>query len=177
MEVSMQESRMIESRNTTEKTYLHINPLIVSQIASFKNMWPDVDIRYAECVEDVKIFGEPSQLKLAIFNLLDNAYKYSTPKSIIDADCFTEKNNVVIKIRNQGIPITRKERETLFDKYERGRNSMNTSGAGLGLWLVKKIVEQHYGNVTLKGTSSGVEVTVYLPFADDIGQFEKNELL
>ncbi|MBN1279691.1 MAG: PAS domain S-box protein [Chlorobiaceae bacterium] len=169
MEVSMHESRMIETQDTSEKSDVAIAPLIYSQIASFKNMWPDVDIRFSECLDASRIFAEPSQLKLAIFNLVDNARKYSTPGSPIVVDCQKEADEIVIRIRNRGTTITKDESETLFNKYQRGRHSMNTSGAGLGLWLVKKIVEQHNGKVTLKGIPSGVEAVLRLPLADKTG--------
>jgi len=167
MEVSMRESRMIEAQGTLETNYVAIAPLIYSQIASFKNMWPDVDIRFSERLDESKVFGEPSQLKLAIYNIVDNARKYSAPGTPVAVDCLKEADEVVISIRNRGTTITREESETLFNKYQRGRNSMNTSGAGLGLWLVKKIIEQHNGTVTLRGFPSGVEVTVRLPVAGD----------
>jgi len=167
MEVSMRESRMIEAQGTLETNYVAIAPLIYSQIASFKSMWPDVDIRFSERLDESKVFGEPSQLKLAIYNIVDNARKYSAPGTPVAVDCLKEADEVVISIRNRGTTITREESETLFNKYQRGRNSMNTSGAGLGLWLVKKIIEQHNGTVTLRGFPSGVEVTVRLPVAGD----------
>lgn len=170
MEVSMRESRMIETQGTLETNHIAIAPLIYSQIASFKNMWPDLDIRFSERLDDCKVFGEPSQLKLAIYNLVDNARKYSTPGTPIAVDCRKKGAEVVITIRNRGTTISKEESETLFNKYQRGRNSMNTSGAGLGLWLVKKIIEQHNGTVTLSGFPSGVEVSVLLPVADDAGR-------
>ncbi len=169
MEVSMRESRMIETQGISEKNHVEIAPLIYSQITSFKNMWPDVDIRFSERLDESRIIGEPSQLKLAIYNLVDNARKYSTPGTPIAVDCRKKADEVIITIRNRGRSISKEECETLFDKYQRGRNSMNTSGAGLGLWLVKKIIEQHNGNVTLRGFPSGVEATVRLPLAGDAG--------
>lgn len=169
MEVSMHESRMIETQEISDKTHVAIAPLIYSQIASFKNMWPDVDIRFSERLDESRILGEPSQLKLAIYNLVDNARKYSTPDTPIAVNCRKEADEVIISIRNRGKTISREESETLFNKYQRGRNSMNTSGAGLGLWLVKKIIEQHNGKVSLRGFPSGVEATVRLPVADGTG--------
>jgi signal transduction histidine kinase len=132
-------------------------------------MWPDVDIRFSERLDESRILGEPSQLKLAIYNLVDNARKYSTPDTPIAVNCRKEADEVIISIRNRGKTISREESETLFNKYQRGRNSMNTSGAGLVLWLVKKIIEQHNGKVSLRGFPSGVEATVRLPVADGTG--------
>jgi signal transduction histidine kinase len=107
--------------------------------------------------------GDATQFGLAIYNLLDNARKYSPAGSPLELECRHADNEAVIRIRNQGKPITEEQAEAFFEKYRRGSNSMNTGGAGLGLWLVKNIVEQHKGTVTLKGIPSGVEATVCVP--------------
>ncbi len=81
----------------------------------------------------------------------------------VELDCFLEGDNAVICITNYGKPIKKCEAEILFEKYKRGSNSMNTGGAGLGLWMVKNIIEEHNGQVSLKGIASGVEATILLP--------------
>jgi len=50
-----------------------------------------------------------------------------------------------------------------FEKYHRGTNTSNTAGAGLGLWLVKNIVVQHEGSITLAKTGKRIEATIILP--------------
>jgi K+-sensing histidine kinase KdpD len=115
---------------------------------------------------DCVIKGEQAQFKLAVYNLLDNARKYSPSDTSIQLECHVEKNEAVIIVRNQGGELPTGENEDLFKKYYRGGNSMNTSGAGLGLWRVKKIVEQHRGTVNLKGTSFGAEAMIRIPLAE-----------
>ena len=163
MEESMHESRVFESRTALLLKPVRIVPLIASQIESFRALWPDRAVQYSENLDACEIFGDSSQLKLAIFNLLDNARKYSEPDSPIELDCRQEGDEAVIRIRNRGTPITDHEAKALFEKYQRGSNSMNTGGAGLGLWLVKSIIDQHNGQISLKGIASGVEATIRLP--------------
>ncbi len=118
---------------------------------------------HSDNLEASEIFGNPSQIKLAIFNLLDNARKYSLPDSPIELECRQEGDEAIIRIRNQGITITEGEVEGLFEKYQRGSNSMNTGGAGLGLWMVKSIIKEHNGLVGLEGIASGVEAAIRQP--------------
>uniref|UniRef100_Q3AQD1 histidine kinase n=1 Tax=Chlorobium chlorochromatii (strain CaD3) TaxID=340177 RepID=Q3AQD1_CHLCH len=163
MEVSMQESRMIESKQETVMTTFQIAAIVTSQIETFRAMWTERLIIYSETVENSLVLGEPSQLKLAIFNLLDNARKYSPTDSPIKVTCSLDADTVMIRIRNYGTSITKDEEKTLFEKFQRGSNSMNTSGAGLGLWLVKSIINRHNGQVSLTCIDSGVETLVRLP--------------
>ena len=163
MEESMHESRIYESHTALSFKPFQLVAVIASQLDSFFALWPDQAIHYTEALEKCEILGDPTRLKLAIFNLLDNARKYSLPKSVIELDCHLEGDEAVISVHNQSIPITKGETDVLFEKYQRGSNSMNTGGAGLGLWMVKSIIDQLKGQVSLKSMVSGVEVTVRLP--------------
>lgn len=165
MDVSIQESRILESQKTEALLYIKMTPLIASQVNAFQALWPECSLLYSEHLFNCEIVGDSAQLKLAIFNLLDNARKYSSPNSPIEIECQLEANNVIIKIRNQGKSISPEEGEKYFEKYQRGSNSINTGGAGLGLWLVRNIVNRHNGRVTLAGIPAGVEATVRLPLA------------
>ncbi len=163
METSIQESRVSQSQKVSSLTRFQIAPVIASQIEAFCSMWMERSVNYSECIGTCEIIGEPSQIKIAIFNLLDNARKYSSTESPIEVDCRIENNDVVIRIRNNCKPVTQKEAETFFEKYHRGSNSVNTAGAGLGLWLARNIINHHNGEVSLEGIASGVEATIRLP--------------
>jgi PAS domain S-box-containing protein len=169
MEESIHESRVFESRMELSLKPFRIVPVIASQVESLRALWPERTILYTESIEKCVIYSDPSQLKLAIFNLLDNARKYSPSNSPIEMECRAEGDEVVISIRNRCSPISQEEAELFFEKYQRGSNSMNTGGAGLGLWLVKNIIHQHNGKITLKGIASGVEATVRLPLIQRAG--------
>ena len=165
MDVSIQESRVTESYAAATVTHFEIAPIIASQLEAFRAMWPERSIISDENLGKSKIIGEPPQIQLAIFNLLDNARKYSAPDSPIEIGCSLDGNEVVIKVRNEGPPITDDEGEAFFKKYQRGTNARKTAGAGLGLWLVRSIISEHKGLVTLKGIASGVEAIIRLPVA------------
>lgn len=168
MEESIHESRVLESRTKFMFKAFRIRNLITSQLESFRSLWPDLRVLYTDTLSESRISGDSSQLGLAIFNLLDNARKYSPPDSPIELECRQEANEAVILIRNQGKPVSEEEAEAFFEKYKRGNNSMNTGGAGLGLWLVKSIVEQHKGSVRLAGIPTGVEAMVRIPLYEHV---------
>ena len=165
MEVSIQESRLRKSSEELIVTNFQVEPAIRSQIEAFRSMWPERTIHHACRLAGEEVIGETGQFGMAIFNLLDNARKYSPPESPIGLECRVENGEVIITIRNEGKSISSAESGELFEKYRRGSNAANTGGAGIGLWLVREIVEHHHGSVALRGTEQGVEAIVTLPLA------------
>jgi PAS domain S-box-containing protein len=169
MEVSIQESRILESHERAKLMPFQIAPLVISQLEAFQSMWTERIILFSEHLGNAEVIGEPAQLKMAIFNLLDNARKYSPQDTPIELQCYVEEDDAIIIVKNQGKGILIKEGEAFFEKYRRGSNAVNTGGAGLGLWLVKNIINQHHGKVTLEGVDSCIIATVRLPlFHEDI---------
>jgi PAS domain S-box-containing protein len=174
MEESIHESRVLESRTEIAFKAFRISQVIDTQLESFKSLWADIPVIYSNSLENSRISGDFTQFGLAIYNLLDNARKYSPPESPIELECRQDGHEAVIMIRNLGKSITEEQAAAFFEKYRRGSNSMNTSGAGIGLWLVKNIIEQHKGTVNLKGIPTGVEAVVRLPLYEKDGAFHRN---
>ncbi|NHQ60707.1 PAS domain-containing protein [Chlorobium sp. BLA1] len=163
MEIALEENRVIGSKTTLEPVPFPVAPLVDSQVESFRNMWDNRTILYTGQLDNAEIYCDPSQIKLAIFNLLDNARKYSPPASAIEMDSHIKDNAVVISIRNRSDRISPSEEGTVFEKYKRGSNAVGTAGAGLGLWLVKNIIDQHNGQISLSCIDKVTEITVRLP--------------
>ena len=96
------------------------------------------------------VSGDKILLQLAVNNLLDNAIKYSRKEDIVLLRIDSAKNFVKLRIIDEGPGILPGEKERIFEKYYRGA-SRQTKGTGLGLYLTKKIVEQHSGSITVAG--------------------------
>ncbi len=93
-----------------------------------------------------KVMTSGEFLEQAIYNLVDNGIKY-TQKGFVKVILSQEGGNVIIKVQDSGIGIPTKEQKKIFDKFARGTNAVNmyTDGSGLGLFIVKKIIEAHKG--------------------------------
>ena len=87
-----------------------------------------------------------------IHNLLDNANKYAAPETDIYIDLHLVENNIELTVKDQGIGIALEERSKVFDKFYRvgAEQTRTTKGSGLGLYLCKKIVTFHAGNIFVK---------------------------
>jgi PAS domain S-box-containing protein len=170
LEVSIQESRMADHhKSLVNRHKLPLAKLIKSQVDTFSGIWKERNVVFENCPENTNIYGEESGIKFAIFNLLDNARKYSPDDSTITIKCVgKDENNVKIVVGNKLLyDLSEEELEMFFEKYHRGANTSNTAGAGLGLWLVKNIVTQHEGTITLVKTGKRIEATIILPVTID----------
>ena len=93
--------------------------------------------------------GDPARTKMVIDNLIDNAMKYSKPGSSILVTLWRQGNAIVFEIRDTGVGIPKRQHKHVFRKFFRSANelSLQTKGLGVGLFLVKFIIEASGGSV------------------------------
>jgi len=117
--------------------------------------------------EVIQLYGDPTRLAQVIGNLLTNACKYSEPGGKIWLTAEREEGEVKIVIQDEGIGIPPEMLHKVFDMFTQIDKSLERSdgGLGIGLSLVKRLVELHGGTVTAhsQGISHGSEFTVKLP--------------
>jgi signal transduction histidine kinase len=105
-------------------------------------------------------------LEEALLNLLSNALKYSIKRKEVDLTVARRKRNIEIEVADKGIGIPESEIPNIFDRFYRVRDvrTRQVGGAGLGLALVKHIVEAHRGTVTVRSSvGSGTSFVIQLP--------------
>ncbi len=116
--------------------------------------------------EDAMIKGDEVHITNVVFNLLDNAMKYSTDPPEISVSTSNKNNHVVIEVKDKGIGIPREHQTQIFDRFYRvpTGNVHNVKGFGLGLSYVKKIVELHNGEIKLdSAVNKGTKFSILLP--------------
>ena len=102
-------------------------------------------------------------------NIIDNAVKYrSDNKPVLEITTFTRDKGVYVCISDNGIGIEEKELKNVFEGFYRVDSSRSIKGSGLGLGIVKQIVEKHGGKIWLKseGLGKGTTAIIYLPIAE-----------
>ncbi|MEW6061868.1 MAG: PAS domain S-box protein, partial [Bacteroidota bacterium] len=117
-------------------------------------------------VPSVKILANEFMLRRALFNLLDNAIKFSPVNGTINIHSVLDQQSVVIQITDTGTGISLAEAEHIFDPFWRGRNVGGVGGTGLGLALVQLVIEAHHGTIKVcsdenKGTTFTIALPVY----------------
>lgn len=132
----------------------------VSHMADQKRITIDVDIP----AKVTPIVGDEPLLLQAIINLLDNAVKFSPPSTSVRVKLIEGKDNFTLKITDQGPGIALKDQEAIFDKFNRGSNKATPQGFGLGLSLVKQVIDSHNGSITILSTpKNGTTFHIILP--------------
>jgi two-component system, OmpR family, sensor kinase len=117
------------------------------------------------------ILGDPKLLFQMFSNLISNAIKYSDDGSRIDvtADAKEDTRQIVVTIRDHGIGIPQKDLAHVFGRYSRGSNVSGIVGTGVGLYLVKMVVELHGGSIAVKSKEGeGSRFTIRLPMSPEI---------
>jgi signal transduction histidine kinase len=112
------------------------------------------------------IFADKEAFPRALFNLLDNAVKYSGDSRKIRFRAWSDQEYIYLKVEDQGIGIKKEEQERVFKKFYRSGNIQKSTikGSGIGLTIVSHIVEAHGGEVILESEpGKGTEVTIQLP--------------
>ncbi|HEY1040887.1 MAG TPA: HAMP domain-containing sensor histidine kinase, partial [Bacteroidia bacterium] len=120
---------------------------------------------------DPKIFADKVHITNIVFNLMDNAIKYS--KEIPEITITTENvtNGIIFSVKDAGMGISKDNLKRIFDQFYRipTGNVHNIKGFGLGLSYVKAIVEKHGGTISVESElNKGTTFKVYLPVKIDV---------
>jgi two-component system phosphate regulon sensor histidine kinase PhoR len=137
-----------------------------------RNLRIQVEIKDGEIIRNFmatksRIEGDKVHVTNLVYNLLDNANKYSPKKPVIRIHTENVSNGVVLTIEDNGIGIGKVEQKKIFDKLYRvpTGNIHEVRGFGLGLSYVKAIVEEHHGKITVESeVNKGTKFKVFLPF-------------
>ncbi|ENU24934.1 hypothetical protein F993_00318 [Acinetobacter proteolyticus] len=152
------------------RDWIGVEELIGSATQRLKRYQPKVNIN-VEMTDDLpQLHVHPALIEQAIFNVLENAAKFSPDDVPIEVKVYQEHQFLQIDIMDQGIGIPEDEREQIFDMfYTMQRGDRGKTGTGLGLTIVKAIIGAHMGSIeALAGTyGQGTLIRIRLPLHQD----------
>jgi len=125
----------------------------------------DVDIKL-DVRSDSVILADPDDMEIVFNNLISNAVKYNKIGGKAEITIDSSERDIILVFSDTGIGITKSDTENLFTEFVRIKNekTRNISGSGLGLSIVKKVVELYHGTVKVESTpDKGSEFTIILP--------------
>ena len=125
-----------------------------------------IELRVQEPPRRLTLLGDRRQLVSAVFNLLENAVKYSDPDSEVELAARTDGRSVEISVRDHGIGIPQRDLERVFERFYRvdRARSRETGGTGLGLAIVRHVASNHDGDVRVESREGdGSTFTLRLP--------------
>jgi two-component system, OmpR family, sensor histidine kinase SenX3 len=162
------EARHASRRNWQEVDFAELarNTLQLARLRH--NLKPEALRFGAEPPEHLVVMGNPEELRTAVFNLLDNAIKYSGEHKNIVVDVRTpDIDSILFSVRDQGIGIPRVELKRIFNRFYRIQNRATgkVKGTGLGLFIVRAVVRRYGGDAYAEsqGEGLGSTFTIRLP--------------
>ncbi|OOF23648.1 two-component sensor histidine kinase [Salinivibrio sp. IB574] len=162
----------VEQQKNTEVTQVDIVPLLREQIAALAPMaltqQQSIEL---EGQESLWVKGHPVMLSVLFTNLIDNAIRYAGKGASISVITSHSANTVVVEVIDSGDAISDEIKSRIFDKFFRGHTEKG-DGAGLGMSIVKDIVEQHHASIMIQSpyfSDYGNGFTVTFPMVSERG--------
>jgi two-component system sensor histidine kinase CiaH len=133
------------------KEELDLSALVQDVTNQFHTRYPDRKLVQA-IRPDIDFNGDPLLLKLLVSNLLENANKYSPRDQPIELELSANEKSIRLYVKDQGIGISAEEKKNVFRKFYRVGNEQTrrTKGTGLGLYLARKISNDHNGQICIE---------------------------
>ncbi|MGJ0484652.1 MAG: hybrid sensor histidine kinase/response regulator [Methylomicrobium sp.] len=156
-------SRIVRGKISLKKERLDLVEVIKAVLETARGFISDkqqhLDVSLPE--QPVLVEGDSVRLSQVLLNLLDNASKYSLEKGRIEVNVQLLGSEVVIQVRDNGMGISPELMPTIFDLFQQGMRTLDRSqgGLGIGLTLVKQLMELHGGRVTAASPGPGLGST------------------
>ena len=147
-----------------EKQMFNIGEQIRQSILLLDSKFQSKNISLDINIEDCNIYANKEMLNQVWLNLLDNAIKFNNENGLVSVNMKKKEKEILITIIDSGIGISKEVVSKIFDKFYQEDTSHSTKGNGLGLTIVKKIIELHGGTIECESiVSKGTKFTIILP--------------
>ena len=162
-------SRLQSTENITAQEQFDVSEVMLRVLVSLENKINarhlDVDTQLPDGV--VEVWGDPDAITQVCYNLLDNAIKFSDEGSTMGISITTKGGKAHVAVRNQGQTIPPDELAMIFDRFHKSdkSRSVDRDGVGLGLYIVKTILNNHKENITVTSQDGVTEFVFTLTLA------------
>jgi len=144
-------------------TEFNLSEQIRSSILLLENKWSRKDLDFSLSLQEHQIQGNEELLKQVWINLFDNAVKFTPPGGMIEVAILEKNQSYLVSVRNPGATIPEAQQEKIFNKFYQADESHATEGNGIGLAIVRRVVELHSGTVEVSSKNGITIFTVTLP--------------
>ncbi|MGE5422369.1 MAG: PAS domain-containing protein [Ignavibacteriales bacterium] len=177
-------TRITQNKIVLKKELLELNELVRLAVEDYQVQLADKDIILEAELADMPLYlkADPARVTQIMGNLIHNAAKFTHPggKATVSVAKDGVKGEAVIQVRDNGMGIQPQILPDLFQAFVQAENTLDRShgGLGLGLPIVKGLVELHGGSVAVssEGLGKGAEFTIRLPLAADVDSLGKKDI-
>ena len=147
----------------TDLSRFNLSEQIRSSVLLLEDKWIRKETELFLEMEEVQIQANEELLKQVWINLIDNAIKFSPNRGFVRIGIIEKDGRVFVCISNSGKAISEENQKKIFHKFYQADESHSGEGNGIGLAIVKRIVELHGGEITVQSENETVSFTVSLP--------------
>lgn len=147
----------------TDVTTFNVSEQIRNCFLLLESKWQNKEIDFDLDFDEVEIEGNEEMLKHVWLNLIDNAIKFTNKNGIIEFHINESQNDISVSVLNTGSEIPEDQQKKIFNKFYQVDQSHSTQGNGIGLAVVKSVVDLHKGNVSVRSQDNATMFTVTLP--------------
>ena len=140
-------------------------------LASFQSLAEvkNIKIEFHSDKENLELYIDKDKMEKIISNLLSNALKFSSENGHILVSVFKKDSKVEISVEDDGIGIAEQDIKNIFNRFYKSKSSSIQEGTGIGLALVKELVEMHYGTIKVKSRiNEGTQFHIEIPQQEDL---------
>lgn len=159
-------ARQIESgESTLQKEKIKLDDFIIKRIEILKSTLAKNHTIHLK-LEPIETYIDKLSFESILTNLIENSVKYSSKGSVINVELTSKNSEFILSILDNGIGITNEEKKHIFNKFYRVQSDLtrHTKGTGLGLFIIKHLVNSHQGTIKLLDNNpKGLIVKINIP--------------
>ncbi len=158
-------SKMQSSNSLLIFKILDVKSVIEQTVQIVKNQYKNHNYEINIDKNAPQIYVDVDKFQQIMVNLVENAAKYSNPKTIVKIAAKSKNENLSITVTDEGIGVEAENMTKIFDKFSRIDNPLTrkTQGSGLGLFITKQLVEQMNGSISVKNNEVGCTFELLFP--------------
>ena len=147
--------------------------VILSEVCDLqRELTPHAQIHEMPAPQPLLVQGDATLLRQVFGNILSNAVRYSPQAAQVDVSIAQENDVIAVLIQDRGVGVPEHERQRVFERGYRGSNTAGVPGSGVGLYVVKTLIDLHEGSVAVRGREGGgSSFEVRLPSASGVASF------
>lgn len=132
-----------------EPNEMNLSTVVVEAVEHIRGVADDggVVLECHGCEKPEPIFGDARRIRQVVTNLLSNALKFTPSGGRVDVELTRDKGDVLVSVRDTGVGIAAGSLPILFQRYARAVDARSVAGTGLGLMIVREVIEAHHGKV------------------------------
>jgi signal transduction histidine kinase/ActR/RegA family two-component response regulator len=165
-------SKLIAGKIDLQRRPEDLKEVVLRVVSSFKEVGRTTRHQVGVAGENAIVYADSIRLEQIVSNLLDNALKYTPPGGVVDVTVTAEPDEAVLRIRDTGVGIDASTLPRIFDLFVQANPTSGRAegGLGVGLTLVKRLVELHGGSISASsaGPQRGSEFVVRIPRTSEV---------